>query len=134
MNIVAAEKDIRIIVVEDYESTSELLKECLDFLHGKGQIKEWEVCSSAEKAWERIVAQEGNLDVVFTDVHMLGMGGLALVDRVKKEFPHIKCIVASALDCRSEAAACGADDFVRKPYDPTQIGEIARRVLAGAAK
>ena len=125
---------MRIIVIEDYKSTIELLRHCLAYLHENGEIGEWEICPSAEEAWERIIAQEGKLDVVFTDVHMLGMGGLALVEKVKKEFKHIKCIVASALDCRAEAKACGADDFVRKPYDPTKIGDIARKVLSGVAK
>ena len=72
-------------------------------------------------------------DLVFTDVRMPGVGGLALLERLHAERPALPVIVMSAYtDIATTAAAYrhGAFDYLPKPFDLDQAVEAAQRALA----
>ena len=71
-------------------------------------------------------------DVVFTDVRMPGLDGLALLDALKNRHAELPVIVMSAwTDVPSTASAFrgGAHDFLSKPFDLDEAVAMARRAL-----
>lgn len=122
---------VKLLIIEDNNGIRDLLVFFLNFAHERGIVQEYEICSSAEKAWERIAAQDGDLDIVFTDIHMPGMSGLELIKKVKTSFPKIKCIATSAFDYTEEAMSVGAETFFRKPYDPAELMKKIQDVEGG---
>ena len=71
-------------------------------------------------------------DLVFTDVRMPGMGGLAFLDALKARRPDLPVVVMSAYtDIASTAGAFrgGAHDFLSKPFDLDEAVALAARAL-----
>jgi two-component system, NtrC family, nitrogen regulation response regulator GlnG len=70
--------------------------------------------------------------LVFTDVRMPGLDGLALLDALKQRLPTLPVIVMSAwTDIASTAGAFrgGAHDFLSKPFDMDHAVAMAERAL-----
>ncbi len=71
-------------------------------------------------------------DLVFTDVRMPGMDGLAFLDALKARHPDLPVIVMSAYtDIASTAGAFrgGAHEFLSKPFDLDEAVALAERAL-----
>ncbi len=71
-------------------------------------------------------------DLVFTDVRMPGMDGLAFLDALKAQRPGLPVIVMSAYtDVASTAGAFrgGAHEFLSKPFDLDEAVALAARAL-----
>jgi two-component system nitrogen regulation response regulator GlnG len=71
-------------------------------------------------------------DLVFTDVRMPGMDGLAFLDALKAKRPDLPVVVMSAYtDIASTAGAFrgGAHEFLSKPFDLDDAVALAARVL-----
>ena len=71
-------------------------------------------------------------DLVFTDVRMPGMDGLAFLDALKARRPDLPVIVMSAYtDIASTAGAFrgGAHEFLSKPFDLDEAVALAARAL-----
>ncbi len=66
------------------------------------------------------VLDESRVDLVLTDQHLPGMGGIALVARIKARQPAVRVIVMTAdatSDSALEARRRGADDYLVKPFE-----------------
>jgi two-component system, NtrC family, nitrogen regulation response regulator GlnG len=77
--------------------------------------------------------QQGRPDVLVTDIRMPGPDGLALLARLKDEWPDLPVIVITAhsdLDSAVAAYQGGAFEYLPKPFDIDQAVELVRR--AGA--
>jgi two-component system, NtrC family, nitrogen regulation response regulator GlnG len=77
--------------------------------------------------------QQGRPDVLVTDIRMPGPDGLALLARLKNEWPDLPVIVITAhsdLDSAVAAYQGGAFEYLPKPFDIDQAVELVRR--AGA--
>jgi len=84
---------------------------------------------SAEKALDYIMSN--GLDVVFSDIRMPGIGGLALVGRLARDYPDVTCVVISGYgdyDYVREAFLFGVEDYLLKPVDPAKLGSFLRRL------
>ena len=74
-------------------------------------------------------------DLVFTDVRMPGLDGLAFLDELKARHPQLPVIVMSAYtDIASTAGAFrgGAHEFLSKPFDLDDAVALAERALPQA--
>jgi two-component system response regulator HydG len=72
-------------------------------------------------------AMTGDLDVIVTDLHMAGMTGLELCERIVANRPDVPVIVITAfgnVDAAVAAIRAGAYDFIAKPVDLDQL-EVA---------
>ncbi|MEK7097448.1 MAG: response regulator [Patescibacteria group bacterium] len=116
---------MKILVVEDKAEIRDLLYCFLTHLHGQKMVGEFKILSSGEEALAEI-AMCSDLDIIFTDVNLPGIGGLELIRRVKTEHPDIRCVATSAFDYAEEAVSVGAESFFRKPYDP---GALMGKIL-----
>ncbi len=76
--------------------------------------------------------EEGEGDVVVTDVIMPDGNGIELIPRIRKLRPHLKIIVMSAqntLLTAVKATEKGAFEYLPKPFDLTQLVGAVKRAL-----
>jgi two-component system response regulator HydG len=91
-------------------------------------------CGVAEDALARL--GELDPDVVITDLHMRGVGGLALCAQLAARRPDVPVIVITAfgsLDAAIGAIRAGAYDFVPKPFELEALVVALERALAHRA-
>ncbi len=86
--------------------------------------------SNPGAAMQYVVGGRQRFDVLITDVQMLGIDGLRVLELVKQAFPDIAVIVISAFgrpDIREQAAHRGAFAYLDKPFDKKQIVALIER-------
>ena len=88
---------------------------------------------SAEQAFEMLCDQDWT--VVFCDVMLSGENGISVLRRFKEESPHTRVVLmtghgsaAGALD----ATACGAYDYLLKPFGVEVLQSLSRAVREGS--
>lgn len=73
-------------------------------------------------------------DLVFMDITMPDMDGIQAVRAIVNEFPDAKIVMCSALGQQRmivEAIEAGAKDFIKKPFDSSQIVDTIEKILNG---
>lgn len=78
-------------------------------------------------------------DLVLLDVMLPGMSGYEVCQtiRLEPEFKDVKVLMMTARGNameRRKGLALGADGFIAKPFDLSQLMETARRLIAGASE
>lgn len=76
-------------------------------------------------------------DLVFMDITMPDMDGITAVRTIVEEFPDAIIVMCSALGQQRmivEAIEAGAKDFIKKPFDSSQIVETIEKMLANQEK
>jgi DNA-binding NtrC family response regulator len=112
----AATSAIKILVVEDEPL---LLMDAMDMVEDAGFVP----CgaSNADEALELLRTEEG-IGVVFTDVDMPGsIDGVKLAHIVRKNWPPISIVVASAHARVTSADLPEKSVFFSKPYRPSLV-------------
>ncbi len=87
-------------------------------------------CENAEAALEKMAEAVPRL--VLVDNMMPGMGGLALIPLLKKDYPGTKIIMITAFSTVDNAVAAmksGADDYLSKPFRRDDLLMAVRRML-----
>jgi CheY-like chemotaxis protein len=80
--------------------------------------------------------QEGEYDVVFTDIRMPGMDGLELAEKVHAGNAWTPVVIVTGFGSTENevrARAAGVTAFLHKPLSPAMIEECAREALARPA-
>jgi DNA-binding NtrC family response regulator len=106
-----------IIVVDDDEDLRDSIVEILE-------ANNFSVigCETAEAALQKIKIQIPRLVIV--DNMMPGMGGMALIPLLKRDYPGVKIIMISAFSTVDSAVAAmksGADDYLAKPFKRDEL-------------
>jgi two-component system response regulator AtoC len=86
--------------------------------------------SSGEEAIKKI--EDGNFNIVITDLKMPGIDGLELLRYVKREHPNTEVIIMTAygtVETAVNAMKEGAYDYVVKPFSPEEIGMIVKKIV-----
>jgi putative nucleotidyltransferase with HDIG domain len=115
----------RILVVEDEQLIREMLIEIL-------QQADHAVTGAADgnEALELVEKQE--FDLVISDLHLPGINGMDLLDRIKASHPTLPFIVITghpALDKAIQAMKKGAADFIPKPFTVEHILHLVEKNL-----
>jgi len=93
-----------------------------------------ETCSDGEAGWRHLMARvsgKGPMpDVLLLDLNMPGLDGLTLLDRIRNEdqlarLPIIIITADSDLQTRMKALGAGADDYLAKPVE---LSDLLKRV------
>lgn len=87
----------------------------------------------ADEALLVLRKSEVEVDVVFTDIEMPGsMDGFALAQWVRSNRPGMEVVLAGSVGRAVQAASdlCDAQNNVPKPYDPQNVHDRIRRLLA----
>src|SRR5579883_1903214 len=91
--------------------------------------------ASAGTLWRWV--EEGEGDLVITDVIMPDANGLDLIPRIQALRPNLRIIVMSAqstLMTAVKAAQRGAFEYLPKPFDLQELLSVVGRALAGPAE
>lgn len=120
-----------ILIADDDELIAELASSVLiDAGHGCGWV------TSAEEALEVITRRRP--DVLLLDQNLPGMSGVTLLRQLRGspefyDLPVIMFTAMSGVEDETQAIYAGAQDFVRKPFDPRRLISRIQRVLARRA-
>ncbi len=91
-------------------------------------------CSNAATLWRWV--EDGEGDLVLTDVVMPDENGLDLIPRIKRIRPDLRVVVMSAqstLMTAVKAAQRGAFEYLPKPFDLKELLAVVGRALAAPA-
>lgn len=118
----------RILIADDDELIAELASQVLiDVGHACGWV------TSAEEAWE--VAMKRRPDLLLLDQGLPGMSGVTLLRKLRgsPQFYDLPVVMFTAMRGASDetrAIYAGAQDYIRKPFDPAVLVTRVARVLA----
>ncbi len=116
----------RLLITDDEKDIRELLK---DFLENEGY--ECHLAANAFEALEKF-KNDGNFDIIMSDIRMPGKSGLELLEEVKQINPDVMVIMISAVkDIESAITAMekGAYDYVSKPFKLNEVAFAASKAL-----
>ncbi len=119
-------KQTSVLVVDDENSMRELLEIVLE-KRGFSVA----TAGTGEEALSRF--KEQTFDAVIQDVRMPGMGGMALLEELRRLDPHIPILIITAYstwDSAVDAMRLGAFDYIRKPFVTEEIINTLNRALA----
>ena len=104
-----------------------------DYLRERG-LKVYEA-GNGEEAIQLLSFYKTEIDVVFSDVKMPGMGGVEMVKalRLDPRTSRVRIIMLtseSSAESEAEAFAAGADDYILKPIDPKRLAARVKAMFA----
>ena len=120
----------RVLVVDDEEAIRSTMKQAIDYAGHD--------CLLARSGQEGLdVVERESLDVVFLDIKMPGMDGLALLERLR-ERPATATVPVVFMTARGRQAdldryhAAGAAGVIVKPFDPLTLADRIRGLMAAS--
>ena len=119
-------KMLRVLVVDDQESTRRGLAALLEF------AEDIEVVNEASNGWEALhIVADVLPDVVLMDVRMPIMDGLGATRQIKQRWPQVKVIVVTMYPShKAEALAAGADRVLQKGSMHASLEDVILEVAA----
>ncbi|NND03672.1 MAG: response regulator [Acidimicrobiia bacterium] len=119
----------RVLVIEDSASVRRLIEVCLRVLDVE--------LSAAEDGLRGLeLAKEAKPDAIVLDIGLPGMDGWEVLRTLRSDpnTADIKVLILTAHaqpEVAEQAVAGGADDFMTKPFRPTELRERIEKLLAG---
>lgn len=118
---------IKILYVEDYDLVLSTVKQLLE-------LEGWsvQICRDGAAALKRLESREP-YDLVVLDSEMLGICGLELL-KLARSMTHRRrtpVLMFTATDCEREAAAAGANAFLKKPSGIRELIPTIENLLGG---
>jgi len=118
----------KVLIVEDSPTMRQLIVFALKRLRGLSIVEANDGVDGLKKL------SSDKFDLIFTDINMPIMDGLKLVSLVRndpgyKKVPIVIITTEGASEDRERALALGANDYITKPIQTTQILDVARRLL-----
>lgn len=116
VNTLGDSDDYKILVAEDSPLIRKLIQDALI----SGGFHNFEMVGHGKAAWDRLVEDGDDFDILLTDIEMPKMDGLTLTRKVKEDprLSHIPVIVFSSVmadDIKRKAQSIGADAQITKP-------------------
>ncbi len=117
-----------ILIADDDELIAELASQVLiDAGHACGWV------TSSEDAWKLV--NQRRPDILLLDQDMPGMSGVTLLRKLRQsatfyDLPVVMFTAMCGAEDESQAIYAGAQDFVRKPFDPRSLTSRVQRVLS----
>jgi DNA-binding NtrC family response regulator len=116
---------LSLLVVDDDASIRRVFREIV----GPREEVELREAGSAEEALELLRTR--SFDVAFLDLRMPGLGGLELLEQLKRERPALEVVMVTAhgtIESAVQAMKLGASDFLPKPFKLDQVSLILERL------
>jgi len=118
-----------VLIVEDAETCASILEMVVGAIPGLKVA----TASSGEQAWQMLENQP--VRAIVTDLHMPGMDGFELMDRVRAHqlHAHVPIIVITGCtdpDAPEQARLHGANAVFLKPYSPARLREKLEELLS----
>ncbi len=123
--MIDTDKSARVLIVDDEESVRAVLYRALSPVYP--------ACSTAHSALDALARiQNGQFELVISDVMMPGMSGVELLRQVKEQDPDIAVMMITGVMDINTAIDCmqiGAYDFISKPFELGSIHRAVERAL-----
>ena len=120
---------INIVIADDHQ----LFRKGIKALINSGE--NLEVVGEASDAQELLdLLHKTKADVLLLDISLPSGSGLELLEKVKNRFPAIKCVMLTMHEERQyvmQSLKKGADGYLLKEADETELKEAIRQVYAG---
>ena len=116
-----------VLLVEDEAAVREMTQAALQ-RHGYTVLP----AASGAEALRIAQANQGNIDVVLTDVVMPGMSGRQLVDQLREDYPRLAALFMSGYTSDAvlrHGIETGQADFLQKPFSTSALAAKLRQVL-----
>lgn len=111
---------IKLLLVDDEKGITETLKK---FFEERGFHVN--TADSGEEALETIKKEKPN--IIFLDIRMRGMDGLATLEHIKKIDKNIKVIMLTVIEDKEiidKAKKLGAEEYITKPFRTEYLEEV----------
>ncbi len=122
-----AERRFTFVVAEDEDRMREYLSRKTSELD-----RGFECAGTAADGEEAAELVERHLpDLLITDIKMPVLGGLELLDRIRRTNPELRILIVSGyseFEYAQRAIELGVDDYIVKPVDVEKLREILRRI------
>lgn len=115
----------RILIVDDSESTLEVLKRNLT-------TAGYQVYTTSGVSGAIEILEQMELDLVITDLKMPNVSGMDLVRHVRENFRDAAVMMITgypSIEGAVEAVKTGAEEFLAKPFTDTELLSAVKRVL-----
>jgi signal transduction histidine kinase len=119
---------VALLVIEDEEDVLYFL---VSILTRKGYVVH--AAHNHDEALALFSSHAGEIRLVFSDIGLPGIDGLAVCEKLKARKPDLKIIVSSGYspkDFKERIEALGVDAFLPKPYGPEKLTQCIRETLA----
>ena len=113
----------RALIVDDDEDINLLLQMRL-------RARGYQVTSALSGEVALALLADNPTDIVFLDISMPGMSGLDVLEHVRRESLDLAVIMTTAFGSEQvaiDALRRGADDYLRKPFEPTEFQAVLNR-------
>ena len=115
----------RVLIVDDELGVRESLRAIL------GKDCDVRTASSGDEALATVARE--SVDLVTLDLRMPGLGGIAVLERMKKLDPEIEALIITgygSLDSAIQGLRHHAFDYISKPFDCDQVRAVVQAALA----
>ena len=116
----------KILVADDSRTSRRML---LDIIRG---LEFDEIIEATDGNDAVAKFDEHQPDVVTLDITMPGMDGIEVLKTIKAKNPNVKAVMITAAAQSSkimEAIKIGAEEFIAKPYEATQVEAALKRLI-----
>ncbi len=120
------EGTLSVLLVEDNVEVGRIATQVLQDL---GNTTVW--VSSGEAALIELHKDPRRFDVVFSDVVMPGMGGIALAREVARLMPYLPVVLTSGYSEVLAQEGTQGFELIRKPYSAKDIASVLQRAVEG---
>lgn len=122
--------DINILIVDDDQLVRNFAVNTIEY----GLNRKVTTMDSGFSAWEYIQNQPEKVDVIIADANIPDINGLELLGKVKTAYPNKKFIITTSDTAHeNDAHQQGADVFLTKPYDVSDLFSIVQKFVIDAA-
>jgi two-component system, sensor histidine kinase and response regulator len=115
----------RVLIVDDELGVRESLRAILG--------KDCDVLTASSGDEALALVEKQSVDLVTLDLRMPGMGGIAVLERIKKIDPEIEGLIITgygSLDTAIQGLRANAFDYISKPFDCDQVRSVVQAALA----
>jgi two-component system, chemotaxis family, chemotaxis protein CheY len=124
-----------VLIVEDAETCASTLEIIFSSIRGLRIL----LASSAERAWELLESRPGDICALVTDLHMPGMDGFELIERVRTSRPHAGMpivVITGSTDphISDRLRRRGVNAVFVKPYSPALVREKLEQLLGNGTQ
>jgi len=119
-----------VLIVEDAETCASTLEIIFSSIRGLRTL----LAPTAERAWELLESRHEDICALVTDLHMPGMDGFELIDRVRTNHQHDAMpivVITGSTDphISDRLGRLGVNAVFAKPYSPALVREKLEQLL-----
>ena len=122
-----------VLIVEDMDPCASTLEIALSNIPGAEVV----ALNGGDQAWKYLqAARDGEICAMVTDLHMPGMDGFELIERVRADQRYTELPIIVISGCTDpgtpgRVVELGANAFFEKPYSPVRVRATLEQLLNG---